>query len=304
MNDKNILFVINLLSGTRKDRHFLINAIRKEYPESEIFVLKSKEDFSVCLNKAKDERYAYIVINGGDGTINSFLPILIEHKKILGILPSGSGNGLARTLGIPLQPLKALEVIKQCKFKAMDVGKLTYVDTDYHSKYFSCAVGFGIDANIAYRFEQQKIRGLIGYLISSLKEWMAYQPVRIEGVIDNTIFINGQFLIVSIMNIPQYGNDFYVIPSAIINDGILNIVTLNKISSALYPIVLWNLIMKREKKPLKYYKGKKILLRYIVDHMDKNPLYYHIDGEPYKVEGNTQFEIEILSNQLHVMMPH
>lgn len=298
MNDKNILFVINLLSGVRKERQFLIDAIKKLFPESDIFVLKNKNDFAVCLNKAKEEQYKCIVISGGDGTINSFLPVLIEQKKILGILPSGSGNGLARTLGIPLNPVKALDLIKQCNVKKTDVGKLVYIDNNEY-RYFSCAVGFGVDADIAHRFEQQKIRGLAGYIISSVKEFITHKSKKIQVSIDDKIFLNNNFLIFSIMNIPQYGNNFYVSPSAMIDDSVLNIVVLDKINIFLYPVVLWNLIMKKEKWPLRYYVGKKIKIDF--SHKLQRALHYHIDGEPCKITNKTKIEIEILEKELQVI---
>ncbi len=299
-----ILFIINLLSGREKNRDALIHSIKENFPKAEIFVIKDKNEFKECLDKSKNEKYKYIVINGGDGTINSFLPIFIEQKKILGILPSGSGNGLARTLGVPLHPIKALNSIKKFTVNTFDVGKITF-SSDKKYYYFSSAMGFGVDADIVEAFEQQKIRGLLGYIIAGIKILFTHRTIKAHVTIDDKLSFDGRFLILSIMNIPQYGNDFYLSPSATNNDGLLNIVILNKINPLLYPIVLLNIIRKREKCPFRYYQAKKIKIEpnfLLKSKRVENNFSCHIDGEPYKTKQEECFEIEILEKQLQVLV--
>lgn len=299
MDQKQLLFIINTLAGNYKNKGHLISYIKTHFPSSEIIIIKKKEDFAFSIELSKNEKYKYLIINGGDGTINSFLPVIIEHNKVLGILPSGSGNGLARSLNIPLNFIDALNRIQKNDIQNIDVGKITkYYQGQIEHRYFACAVGFGIDANIASRFEQQKIRGIMGYLLSSAKEFFNYKAVSAK--INNPKekhCIENNFLILSIMNIPQYGNDFYLCPSAQINDGNLNLVLLKKVNAYSYPYILFNLITKIQKKPFEYYTIKSLEIEFTRG----NIISYHIDGEPYNTSGPVKFKVDVIPLVLNVL---
>lgn len=296
MHSQEILVIINTLSGKNKNRSFIIDEIKKSIA-SEILVIKSKADFINALEIANNEKFKYVVINGGDGTINSFLPVIIEQNKVLGILPSGSGNGLARTLGISLNPLKALQSIHYGVVDFIDVGKIIIYGKDsVMEKYFTCAVGCGIDADIAGRFEKQKIRGLSGYILAGIKEFFCHKPVYAKVTFDDTEF-SDDFLILSVMNIPQYGNDFYLIPSAKINDGLLNIALLKKINGFKYPVVFWNILRRKERKPMRYFTCKEIR----IELKARTHKYIHIDGEPLQVSQNAIIEISVIKKGLKIL---
>ncbi len=293
------LFVINLRSGKERQRAHLIVEIEKRFPGSTIFIMKEKEDFSRAIELSQSKKYRYIVLSGGDGTIHSFLPVIVEQGKILGILPSGSGNGLARTLNIPLQPLQALALIEKNTVERIDVGKITIEkgsEKCYH--YFSCAVGLGVDAQIAYRFEHQKIRGLLGYLLAAFKQIFYHKSIKARIEVDSEMYSEQNFLILSVMNIPQYGNEFYLSPSARVNDGVLNVVLLKRISFFQYPYVLFNILRKKEKKPMQFSKVKEM----VVHVLSSDFLHYHIDGEPQVVSSVfPSFHIKILPSALQVI---
>ncbi|RME15361.1 MAG: hypothetical protein D6799_06105, partial [Bacteroidetes bacterium] len=232
-----------------------------------------------------------------DGTINSFLPIIVENKKILGIIPSGSGNGLARTLGIPLNPLEALAQISQFKPQYIDVGKIKlFTDKEVIEKYFICAVGLGIDANMADRFEKQTIRGLTGYVLAGIKELFSYKPVNAKIRADHQAIRENAYIILSVMNIPQYGNDFYIAPSARMNDGFLNLVLLEKTGIWTYLYVGFNFLMKKEKSPVQYFKVKHVDIDI---HSDN--IHYHIDGEPYKEKKLSKIQIEVIPSAISIL---
>jgi len=292
------LFVINLLSGTDKSRETIIASIRRQFPKSDLIVIRTKNDFPVALQKASEDKYQFIVINGGDGTINSFLPILVEQNKVLGIFPSGSGNGLARSLNLNLDSNIAVNTIKEKTIQKIDVGKLNIYQKDKkESVYFSCAVGFGIDAAIAKTFETQKLRGFWGYVLASLKTIFSYQPIKASVFVDDILVHDRTYLILSVMNIPQYGNDFYLAPSARIDDATLNVVLLEKVNIIVYPYVLYNLIRRKEKSPMKYIKGKSIDIKFF----NTNNIILHIDGEPKYLNNVQHIQIEIIPNCLQVL---
>lgn len=285
MNPSQVLFVVNLLSGTYKNKNNLIQLIKKKYPSADIICIEKKEDFEKCLEISKNEQYQYLIVGGGDGTIRSFLSTAVEYKKILGILPIGSGNGLARSLKLPLSPIHALERIAWNRTKPIDIGKLTIEDTSSMSFYFSCAVGLGIDASIAQKFESQKIRGLMGYLWASISQSFDYKSPSTFIQIDDEVKLSLQkYLLLSIMNIPQYGNNFYLCPSAKLDDGLLNIVLLKEISYMMYPLILWNILFRKEKPPMEYYTSKEVKIKI----NSSNGYYCHMDGEPYYIQGEHQ----------------
>lgn len=298
MNHQDKLFIINKLSGNDRNRSPLIDAIKRNFKDATIAIIKEKNEFNPTIDFAKSQKFNSIIINGGDGTINSFLPVIIETKKVLGIIPSGSGNGLARTLGIPLNPLEALTQISQFKPQHIDVGKVKILtDKKIIEKYFVCAVGLGIDANMADRFEKQNVRGLTGYILAGIKELFSYKPVKAKIRADNQSIRENTYTILSVMNIPQYGNDFYIVPSALVNDGFLNLVLLEKMSIWTYPYVGLNFLMKREKKPVHYLKAKNIVVEILSDNVC-----CHIDGEPYKETNISRIEIEVMPSAISILM--
>jgi len=288
------LFVINLLSGRDRSRQRLIQQIKQSF-KGDIFIIQSKNQFTECLEISKN--YENIIVNGGDGTINSFLPIIIEHNKTLGILPSGSGNGLARTLKIPLNAGAALEIIKQNNVKKIDAGVVRVILKDkIETQYFLSAVGFGIDAAIAEEFEKQSTRGFWGYIKVTLKKMFSYQSVNLKFHI-NQQTIEGDFLILSILNIPQYGNDFYISPSAKVDDGLLNVAILKKINLLMYPYVLYNLLMKKERRPMIYFKTNRIEIE-----LNESNKFYHIDGEPRLLSNAEKVVIEVIPSAVNVFV--
>ncbi|GAB4450155.1 MAG: diacylglycerol kinase family lipid kinase [Bacteroidia bacterium] len=298
MSFHNHLFIINELSGTQQNKKEILNHIQSHFPDANVIVIKQKSDFPFAIEESKKEQYQYIIINGGDGTINSFLPVIIEQNKVLGIIPSGSGNGLARTLKIPLHPIKAIEnILKKNKIYSIDVGKiLIHSQNILQEKYFACAVGMGIDAYIAHRFEQQKTRGLYGYILASIKEWKNYQPIKAKIETNQQTIPVDSYLILSIMNIPQYGNDFYLAPTAQCNDGQLNLVLLPKVSVFSYPCILWNILRKKTHHSLKILESNKIDI-----YLHQRQFKIHIDGEPLDFSDVSKISIQIIPHSLKVI---
>ena len=288
------LFIINVLSGNNKNRETLARIIQEEFIDAEVFLIKSKSDFETAIQKCRQDKFKYVIVNGGDGTINTFIQYIIPNNKVLGILPSGSGNGLARTLGISLNTIEALKMIKKCNIQEVDVGKI-------NDRYFACAIGFGIDAAIAKTFETQKLRGLLGYILASVKTFLQYRALRFTLNSANQQLKEARAFILSVLNIPQYGNDFYLAPSAKINDGLLNTVYLGKISFLKYPYVMWNLLRKKEKHPIVYTTQQNLTIEILSEKF-----VYHIDGEPIEVESadreSTAFNITVINKKLKIIV--
>lgn len=300
MSSHHFLFIINTLSGNSRNRTDIVRRIQNGFSDAKIFIIQKKEDFNLAIQECSKEIYQYIIINGGDGTINTFLPLIVQQKKILGIIPSGSGNGLARSLNIPLNDIDALQCLLNHKITEVDVaGCRIFFEDKIIERYFACAMGLGVDAYAAVRFEKQKIRGLWGYIYAVMYSLFNYEYIKAIIIIDNKIKIaEAKYVLFSVMNIPQYGNDFYLAPSAKFNDGFLNVVLLKKHHWLMYFYAFLNFIRKKEQSPVCYYLCKNVEI-YLSKKTDN--LYIHIDGEPIQVANQLKLQIYVIPSALKVL---
>jgi len=182
--------------------------------------------------KALDEGATRIIAVGGDGTINEVASVLVGKSIPLGIIPVGSGNGLARHLNIQLDYKKA--------FKKALVGASIKIDVGYiNHKPFFCTAGIGFDAAVAHRFAHSKGRGLINYMKATLFTLFKYQPIQVrvnEGASEKVFSL-------SIANANQFGNDAFISPFSNIQDGQLELVKiglLNKLEAGILAVRLFN----------------------------------------------------------------
>lgn len=156
-----------------------------------------------------------VIVAGGDGTVNEAASALCGTRMPLGIIPMGSGNGLARHLGIPAEPRQALEIILQNNIADCDFGTV-------NSMPFFCTFGVGFDAAVSEKFATQHRRGRMMYIKSALSEYIKYKP-EIYTISANGKIITEEAFLIAVCNASQYGNNAYIAPSASINDGHLDI---------------------------------------------------------------------------------
>jgi diacylglycerol kinase family enzyme len=227
---------------------------------------------------------------GGDGTVNEIAKALINTQAIMGILPIGSGNGLARHLQIPLQPRKAIQLINKQKYLAIDYGLINNTP-------FFCTCGVGFDALIGEKFAQCKGRGLSNYVKTTIREYFNYKPEMYQITIDNERKINRPAFLITFANGSQYGNNAYIAPHADISDGKLDMCILS---------------------PFKLYKAPGIGIRLFAKNIDKSSLMHserasniilerasegvvHFDGEPCRM--GKKLEISLINKGLNVLIP-
>ena len=187
---------------------------------------------NIARNAAADG-FDVVLACGGDGTVNEIAKGLIGTNTILAILPNGSGNGLARHIDVPVDPIEALTTIK--KGKVVDCDYCTVNDIP-----FFCTFGLGFDAAVSQRFASGNKRGLMAYLKSAFDEFIHYQPENYKIIINNTPIEVDAFLI-ACCNASQYGNNAFIAPTASITDGVLDITLIhsgNAISQALVGVEL------------------------------------------------------------------
>lgn len=288
---RNIIYFINPISGT-KGKKQLVEIIeertRKQFFAFQILQTNAAGDYQFLKNKIAQERITDVVICGGDGTVSQIAGALIDEPINIGIIPMGSGNGLALAAKIPREINKALDII----FK----GKPSFVDAFFINSTFSCMLcGLGFDAQVAHDFARQKNRGLTTYIKQTIRNFFSAKPYRFEIINKNKRFSVEAYFI-SIANSNQFGNQFTIAPKANLSDGLLDIVIVKKMSKIK---LLWAILKQiKNGKIAEYNEGsfhKKDVLyfqtsRLLINNTGNAPL--HIDGDP--AETASKFAIQVI----------
>lgn len=283
LQNKKISFIINPISGTEnKDT---IPGLIDKYIDTETNAIKVHftEYAGHAYELAKEcaaQSYDIVVAVGGDGTVNEVARALTHTATALGIIPCGSGNGLARHLMLPIDIVGALKVIAQGVIHDLDYG----IINDHP---FFCTCGMGFDAFISKKFAEAGKRGKITYLENVLKEGLKYEPETYELTLDGEETEPHKAFLVSIANASQYGNDAYIAPQASMSDGFLDVVILEPFDILEAPQVGIDLMNKTINKSskIKCFKAKNIQI-----HRSK-PGVIHFDGDPVDAEADIQIDL-------------
>jgi diacylglycerol kinase (ATP) len=290
-NKEKILFIINPISGGKKKDLFL--SLLEKIPDRTKFQVElRKTEYaghgSVIAKEAAKAGITKIIAVGGDGTVNEIGKELIGTNASLGIIPFGSGNGLARHLKIPMDTQKALELLNTATSKSIDVGFM-------NKEAFFCTAGLGFDAHIGKIFAGMKGRGLAGYIKSVFKEYFSYISEEYEVEINNKKSTHHAFLITT-ANAGQYGNNVYIAPQADISDGLLDLCIIRNFMIHKLPAMAFRVLTKSIDKS-KYtttIQVKQFIIR------RKNKGSFHLDGEPF--DGEKEFLFEIKEKALKVLV--
>jgi len=287
-----ITAIINPVSGTTSKKRIpdlLDQYIPGDRFEKQFFFTEYRGHAFELATKAVKEKADYIIAVGGDGTVNEVARALVDSSSVLGIVPMGSGNGLARDLAIPMDSRKALEVILERNIRTIDYCKA-------NNRIFFCTCGVGFDASVSERFAKEKHRGPFSYMRSVLAEYMQFKPDTYEIVFENEVLSRKAFL-VTCANASQYGNNAYIAPQADMNDGMLDVAILSPFSPLDVGHILVQMFTKQitKNRKLQYYRSKKLSLR------RANPGIVHIDGEPVYMDD--VISLEVFPNGLNVIVP-
>jgi YegS/Rv2252/BmrU family lipid kinase len=274
-------FVINPNAGVKKKLN-IEKFIESNFPKSlsyDIIIWEDADDITPISKQIQQNQYQFVIACGGDGTVNMVASLLVHTKKALGILPLGSGNGLARSNGIPMDLMKALDVIVKGKTELIDSGTI-------NTHPFFCTAGIGFDALIAHKFAESTKRGFITYFKTSVREFFKYKPLTYSINVDGNLVKTIAFLI-TVANAGQWGNDVYIAPAAKLNDGLFHVSILKPFPLITFPFFGVKLFSKRADtfKYLESIIGKKIEIEF--DHQ----LPAHYDGEPLVANGKISIEM-------------
>jgi YegS/Rv2252/BmrU family lipid kinase len=268
---KRIIFIINPKSGTQDkvlSLDFIANTVDTTRFTPELVYTEYAGHATQLAAKAVQDNVYMVVAVGGDGTINEIARSLTHTDTVLGILPSGSGNGLARHLQIPMELPKALELINTGIVQALDYGVL-------NDKSFFCTCGVGFDAFVSLKFAEAGTRGMLTYLEETLRESLSYQPETYELETEEGKMKYKAFLI-ACGNASQYGNDAYIAPQALMNDGLLDVTILEPFTVLDVPSLAFQLFNKTidHNSRIKTFRCSKLHI-----HRQKAGV-VHYDGDP------------------------
>ncbi|KAA6352652.1 Lipid kinase YegS [termite gut metagenome] len=294
MNEKkkHIIFIVNPISGTRDKTliHYLINKdLDKEKFSWEIVKTKKTGHAIEIAAQAVCNKVDIVAAVGGDGTVNEIARSLVHTHTALGIIPCGSGNGLARHLQIPMEPRKAIKALNAGIIHKIDYGKINDIP-------FFCICGFGFDAFVSLKFANAGKRGMLTYIEKALQEYLTYKPEMYELKIEDLNIKHKAFLI-ACGNAAQYGNNAYITPQATITDGLLDVTILEPFTLLDVPNLAFQLFNKtlHQNNRIKTFKCKTLYV-----HRDK-PGVIHFDGDPMVLGKDVK--IEIIQESLDVIIP-
>jgi YegS/Rv2252/BmrU family lipid kinase len=280
-----IAFIINPKAGVKKKidlEYFISNNFPKHIP-FDLIIWKNKDDFESIKQTILNGAYTIVVACGGDGTVNQVASVVVNTKMALGVLPLGSGNGLARSNAIPMNLLKALKIIAAGQTKKMDAGTINHIP-------FFCTAGIGFDALIANEFATSTKRGFATYLKTTVKEYFGYNPHKYTITVDGKMVKITAFLI-TVANAGQWGNNIFIAPHAKLDDGIFHISVLRPFSRFAIPLIAARLLSKKIHTSSKFesFDGKDIEISF------NGKLPAHFDGEPLLAEDKISIKMNPLS---------
>jgi len=299
---RKIIYLINPISGTRGKsslRELIVRRTKERHIDFEILPTSAEGNYDHLKELIAQDKITDIVICGGDGTVNAVAAALQGCPVRVGIIPMGSGNGLAFAARIPKDPNKALDIIFS--------GKASLIDGLMINDKFSCMLcGIGFDAEVAHTFAQQSKRGLQTYIKVTFRHFFSGKcwQFGIEPEPGAAPFVTEAFFI-SIANANQFGNNFTIAPRARLDDGLLDIVIVKKMNKlrtlwAVLRQVLGGYAIKRD--PGRPGPGKVLYFQTSalrIVNSELAPL--HIDGDPTKTAA--VFDIRILPRILELIQP-
>ena len=213
-----IRFIINPKSGIGKQGR--VERLIPRYLDMERF------QYDICYTNAREHaielsreaagwNYDAVVAVGGDGSINEVVRGLLGSGTALGIIPAGSGNGLAHYLGISLRIRKALQIINRFRIRKTDTGLI-------NGRPFVSICGTGFDAFVAEQFSKERLRGFWSYAKVAFMHYIYYNPERYKIYVNGKIIRRRAFML-SIANSDQFGFNARIAAGAEIDDGLLDV---------------------------------------------------------------------------------
>ena len=289
---KKLLAVINPISGTA-NKQYIPETITEVMDESKWDVMirfTQRPGHATDLAKqAIKQGYYGVLAIGGDGTINEVAAALRDSDTALGIIPNGSGNGLARHLNIPIDVKRALEEINNDRIEQFD-----YCMANQHPFFCTCGVGF--DAHVSAKFAESKKRGPMSYLKNTLVEYLRYRSEEYSIETADQVLTERAFVI-ACGNASQYGNNAFITPNASMQDGLIDVTLIQPftpLDTAVLGILLFTKHIDQDTN-IQSFRTPSLTI-----HRPKAGV-MHIDGEPMMMEAD--IEVKCIHNGIKIFLP-
>ena len=293
MSKKKIAFIHNPISGKGKQKNIPqligrhLDLMKFDF---QIFNSEYAGHMSTLTIEALFEGFEIIIVVGGDGSVNEVFPNLIDSNIVFGIIPCGSGNGLARFLNIPMNPKKAIRLINKLPIQKIDTAEI-------NGHPFISIAGVGFDSHVADLFSKSTKRGFWSYFKISLKAYSSYDENEYQIILNNGQTEKIKAWMICFANSNQFGNNVIISPKAKINDGLIDICIVEKFPFWAIPfsmiLVFTGLVDKS-----RYYKrvaAQKVSIKSQQKQM------VNIDGEAIPMDS--EIELNVVPSSINIICP-
>ena len=289
-----ILFIINPISGTGNKAAFEA-AIREHISvdrfDCKICYTERAGHAAELAQQAAADGVEVVVAVGGDGTVNEVARSLVHTSTALGIIPCGSGNGLARHLHIPLDPVAAIEIINHHVVHCLDYGRI-------NGHPFFCTCGVGFDAFISMKFAEAGKRGLATYVEKTLVDGLNYKPETYRLTVGDDEGRTEQYdaFLIACANASQYGNNAYIAPHASMKDGLLDVTILEPFNVFETPTIVMQLFSRNinRNSHVKTFRTNRLRIERTADGVA------HCDGDPF--DTTSVIDVELIPASFNVVV--
>ena len=287
---RKITFIVNPISG-QNDKSQVLSAIGKHldlslYQPQILFTSFAGEAYGM----ARETQADVVVAVGGDGTVSEVARGVVGTDKCLGIVPCGSGDGLALHLGISRTPALAIGTLNKGCEARIDVARM-------NGQPFFCTAGFGLDAKVSMEFARSTTRGLPQYVALAWEEWKQHNLAEYRISSDQGLLWEGKAVFVTVANANQWGNQARIAPMASLQDGLLDVVVVNPFSTLEIPDLAARLMTGHAptSKHFLHFTGN----RFHITRSGAGAVHY--DGDP--CEAGTEFDLDVQPQSLNVIVP-
>lgn len=292
LRPRRMLFIVNPKAGTNLQKHIrnsIDNHLNHKKFEYGIWLTREEGHASELAKKAIEDGYEFVVAVGGDGSINEVASVLIGTRVKLGIIPAGSGNGLAMHLGYGRDIDEAIKKLNTAEEKIIDCGTM-------NGRPFINIAGVGFDGLVSNMMKGSHWRGFLPYFLKSVEAGLSYTSRECVILLDG-IALERKCFAISIANGPMYGYNFQIAPDARLDDGVFEVVIMRDAPRWQYfaaiPSMLTNKIY--ETGFVEHYRAKNIVIQ------SEGENYVHLDGEGMVISDTLRFDIK--PDALQILVP-
>jgi YegS/Rv2252/BmrU family lipid kinase len=283
-------FIVNPIAGGR-GKDWVLSSIRRHLDTSmytpEYLVT---DGVGVAEQMARESQADIVVAVGGDGTVSEVARGLAGSDKVLGVIPCGSGDGLALHLGCSRITAMAVKTLNEQCITSIDVAEM-------NGKSFLCTAGFGLDASVSLDFARSTRRGLANYIALAWDEWNQHPGETYTITSKSGESWTGKAVFVTIANANQWGNQARIAPMASLQDGLLDVIVVRPFRTVEIPDLATRLMT-----------GLTHTSRHVLHFSDsvfhihrEHPGAIHYDGDPS--EGGTEFDLSVRPKAMKVIVP-